>query len=154
MTVVNASLPLPFLHQTQYPCCSLRLLSKCSSVSCVTWYLFLDLAETVLHGRNCAPNINAKSFSWGSLSLLINFQNLSHSAIYRCKCCTFLWKDVLMFFLFTEKLSTTTYTQQIILRKLVGHLQLDQTGLVQWFSIWRSWTTQWSWTIFGGVTSR
>jgi len=61
MSVVEASLTLSFLHQTQYfSYGEFETIVQCFVCNPIS---VLDLAETVPLGRNCTPNIDARSFS-------------------------------------------------------------------------------------------
>jgi len=64
MSAVETSLTLSSLYQTQYASWGKsETIVKMSSVSCAIRFLVLVFSETVFYGRNCAPNIDAKSFS-------------------------------------------------------------------------------------------
>ena len=75
MPVVEASLTRSFPYQTQYISC--RKSETETIVQCFVCNLISVFRFDLLHGRNCVPNIDAKSFSLGSLSLPTNFQNFS-----------------------------------------------------------------------------
>jgi len=73
MPVAEASLTLSFPCQNQYVSCR----NSETTVQCFVCNSTSVFRFDLLRDRNCAPNIDAKSFSLESLSLLTNFQNLS-----------------------------------------------------------------------------
>jgi len=108
MRVIEVSLTLSFLYQYQYVSCSKsKTIVQCLVCNSISVFKF-DL----LHGWNCAPNIKcifcATFFSFGSISLLPNFQKLSAVLSNAAYVVCFYWK---MLCLLQLKLLTVTYTQ-------------------------------------------